>query len=191
VNQARYVHHSSSVSLSTEVRWFVRGDGPPLHKTSARSLVDTYYHDLLADGLSVKFRYTERPAALLKMRIAVHLPIAVGDVEGEPQTWLRRRIEPDELRSRVCEDRLVVRKRITRHQGVEVAQIELGDETWWSLAVRMRGSSIPRLPHEQAKHLRQHRAFAVSCSYASWLLERVNGAPGLCADGAEPELERR
>jgi hypothetical protein len=188
VNHAPYAH-PSSVSLSTEVRWFVLGDGPPLHKTSARSLVDTYYHDLLADGLSVKFRYSDRPAALFKMRIAIHLPVAVGDVEGEPQTWLRRRIEPDELRSRVCEDRLVVRKRITRHQGVEVAQIELGDERWWSLAMRMRGSSLPRLPHEQAKHLRQYSASAVSCSYPSWLLSRVNGVPGLCANGAEPEIE--
>jgi hypothetical protein len=185
VNQAPYVH-PSSVSLSTEVRWFIPGDGPPLHKTSARSLVDTYYHDLLAYGLSVKFRYTDRPAALLKMRIAVHIPVAVNDVAGEPQTWLRRPIDPDELRSRVSEDGLVVRKRITRHQGVEVAQIEMGGEMWWSLAVRMRGSSVPRLPHEQAKHLRQHRAGAVSCSYPTWLLELVTGGGGGKDGGTGP-----
>jgi hypothetical protein len=142
-----------------------------------RTLIDSYHCDLLADGISVKVRHTESPGVFLKIRTAVHPRIAIGDVEGAPETWLRVRAHPP--LSDAEGDWLDVRKRIVKRNGIEVAHIELGDEVWWSLALRVRGSRLPRLPREIATHLRRHSAAAISCSYPILLLgERHAGRRG-------------
>jgi hypothetical protein len=131
-------------------------------------VIDNYSCNLLADGISVKVRHRERPGVFLKIRTAVHPRIAIGGVEGAPETWLR--MELQRPLSDTDGDSLQVRKRIARRKGIEVAHLELGEEVWWSLAIRMRGPTLPRLPREIATHLRRHCDDATSCSYPMWLL---------------------
>jgi hypothetical protein len=171
---------SIPVSRSTEVRWFIPGDGPPLCKDRVRLVIDSYACELLADGVSLKVRDADLPGVFLKIRTAVHPPMACGDVDGVPETWLR--IEAEQLPSNAHGDRFEVRKRIVKRKGIEVTHLEFGDEVWWTLAVRMQGSAFPRLPREIAKHLRRHRAIAVSCSYPTWLLNArtSNASPQRC-----------
>jgi hypothetical protein len=170
VSQAQNLYDRTNlVSQSTEVRWFIPGDGPTVQKDLGRTVIDSYYCDLLDDGFSVKVRQIDSPGVFMKIRTAVHPRIAIGDIEGTPETWLR--IEPERLIWNTEEDRVEVRKRIVKSKGIEVAYIELGGEVWWSLALRVRGAALPRLPRHIAIHLR-HCSEAISCSYPTWLLRK-------------------
>jgi hypothetical protein len=159
-----------SVSLSTEIRWFIPGVGPQLPK-GGRSVTDSYSCEVLAGGVSAKLRDGDGAGAFFKIRTALHPPIAFGDVKGVPETWLR--VEPEQVWWNPHGDRIEVRKRISRRKGVEVTHLEVGEESWWSLAIRARNFTFPRLPGEISGHLRRSGEEAVSCSYPTWLLGRT------------------
>jgi hypothetical protein len=162
------------VKQLTEVRWFIPGDGPSLEKSDGRAHIDSYYRDQLADGVSVKWRHAEEPGTLFKLRIGVHAPVLLEKVQGTPETWIRvmllARLDSDA-------DRIDVSKRVTRRNGVEVALLEFAQETWWSLALRIRDSDVPAPPRPIVAHLNRYRDLAVACSYPAWLLTRIERDP--------------
>jgi hypothetical protein len=158
------------VKSLTEVRWFIPGDGPLLDDCVAVARVDSYFCDLLADGFSVKRRDAAVAITSLKLRCDIHPRVCVGCVEGSPETWLRWELQgPFDPPS----DRVEVHKLLTKRQGVEVAQLSFGDEAWWSLALRVRNSKLPRLPRSIFAHLNRDPDATTSCSYAGWLTSRM------------------
>jgi hypothetical protein len=161
-----------SISRSTEVRWFIRGPGPQL-PNRCRSFIDSYSCELLAGSVSAKLRDGDASGAFLKIRAAVHPPVTFGDVTGTPETWLR--IEPERISWNPHGDRFEVRKKIFRHNGIEVAHLEFGTDSWWSLAIRAKASGFPLMPREIANHIHRRGITAVSCSYPTWLIK--NGTP--------------
>jgi hypothetical protein len=184
VNRSPYVFEGAkSVSVSTEVRWFIPGQGPQL-SNRGRSVVDSYSGELIAGGLSAKVRDGDSSAAFVKIRIAVHPATVFGEVEGVPETWLR--IQPERISWNPDGDRFEVRKQIVRHKGIEVAHLEFGDEFWWSLAIRTRDFTFPRLPRKIVSHLRRHHAELVSCSYPTWLLSGRTPSPAASCSVSRP-----
>jgi hypothetical protein len=159
--------NASSVSRSTEVRWFIRGEGPPLPHCG-RSFVDSYFAEMLAGCISAKSREGDAGGAFLKIRTAVHPPVDFGNMTGVPETWLR--LEPERIPWNPRGERFDVRKEVFRHRGFELAHLEFDDEMWWSVAIRARKGSFPRLPRHITHHMNQSPMAVVSCSYPTWLL---------------------
>jgi hypothetical protein len=181
---------ASSVSRSTEVRWFIRGQGPQL-PTGARSFIDHYSSELLASSISAKLRQGDAAGAFLKTRTAVHPPVDFGGLEGIPETWLR--LETEWIPWDPSGERFAVRKEVFRHHGIEVAHLEFGNEVWWSLALRARDAKFPGVPREIVHHIQSSGTAVVSCSYPTWLLSvRTPGsqwAPSMRSASERPSRE--
>lgn len=149
---------------STEVRWFVPGCGPSLDGARIRSRIDSYCSAMLADGVSVKSRVGHGAGVFVKLRRAVLVPVAVGDLRGTPETWARWELAALPRTSAEVH----VHKVVARRKGVEVAHLVVNDEPWWTVAVRVRGAELPYLPFEIEAHL--NRSGDVRCcSYSTWL----------------------
>lgn len=154
----------------TEVRWFIRGGGPLLEGVPIRSCIDSYRSDMLADGISVKTRAGHGEGVFVKVRKAIHSEVAIGDLRGRPETWARWNVGA--LPSTAAA--VHVDKTITRRKGVEIAQLRVRDEEWWSIAVRLRGPEPLILPSEIDAHICRHSALAFCGSYAAWLVLHAN-----------------
>ena len=151
-----------------EVRWFVPGAPPhrlwrPDRRPRAR--VDAYHDQSLQMSFSLKRRGKlgpwERKHCLERANVVLLGDIAVADMwTKEPPFWT----DPP------AGTWTSVRKRIWRRCGVEVVDLRLEDECWWSVAVKLRSSSPAFGPLEPLVGLAASKGF--SGSYPAWLIER-------------------
>jgi hypothetical protein len=136
-----------------------------LPDASRHSFVDSYHCGTLAADISVKSRTGHGAGTFVKVRRAVHAPIAIGELTGRPETWAR--FADETLAPAAAQIR--VHKAVARRRRIEVAHLVVEREEWWSVAVRCGGPELPCPPPVIMAHLRDHADDAVCTSYPAWL----------------------
>jgi hypothetical protein len=150
-----------------EVRWFVPGALPrslwrPDERPRVR--VDAYDDESLRPTASLKRRGLQGPWEHKRCVERVHVPIFGSVVTAE--AWTKDRLGGVRSAGRVT----LVCKRIWRRSGLEVVDLEVDGERWWSVAVKVEPfvrvpSRFEPLGVAAASRGRTH-------SYPSWLLSR-------------------
>jgi hypothetical protein len=150
-----------------EVRWFGPGDGPDgVRWACARRRTDRYDPVALGEDRSVKCRGDDGPLEQ-KVRVGGPEPVEVAGVVGFAERWCKTRLpRPDGVAW------LAVHKTVVRRRGIEVCRLEVADERWWSIAVRLDADRPPALPAELRRWLHRERERVLAASYPAWLLQR-------------------
>lgn len=168
------VRRGTEPAETLEVRWFVSGALPPrLWRLDRRpqTRVDAYHDQSLRLSLSLKRRGElgpwERKHRVERAHVVLFGDIAVAEMwTKEPPFWT----DPP------AGSWTSVSERIWRPSGVEVVDLRLEDERWWSVAVKLRPSSPAFESLERLVGLAASRG--LSGSYPAWLIERpVAGRP--------------
>jgi hypothetical protein len=77
-----------------------------------------------------------------KTRVGRAEEVEIGGVSGVAERWAKRRFRKDEDHRPLRGPWIELRKHLWRHSGVEVGRLDLGGETWWTVAVPV-GDSRP------------------------------------------------
>ena len=167
-----------------EVRWFVSGAPPhrlwrPDRRPRAR--VDAYHDQSLQMSFFLERRGKlgpwERKHCLERANIVLLGDIAVADMWTKGATIL----------DRPSGRPLDLGPQLWRRCGVEVVDLRLEDERWWSVAVKLRSSSPAFGPLEPLVGLAASKGF--SGSYPAWLIERPSA--GRSAKARRPNVACR
>lgn len=151
-----------------EVRWFVPGAPPPrLWRPERRpqDRVDAYHDQSLRDSFSLKRRGELGPWERKRRVERAHVAL-LGDITVA-EMWTK---EPPFWTDPPGGTWTSVRKRIWRRPGVEVVDLRLEAERWWSVAVKLRSSSPAFGAWESLVGLAASSGF--SGSYPAWLIAR-------------------
>jgi hypothetical protein len=150
-----------------EARWFVPGRRPPRlwrPDRRPRARVDTYHDQSLRVTFSLKRRGDlgpwERKQCVQRAHVVLFGDAAVAEM------WTK---ESPQLTDPPAGSWTAVRKRVWRRAGVEVVDLRLADERWWSIALKLR-TALPAFGAlERLVGMAASEGF--SGSYPAWLIE--------------------
>ena len=153
------------------MRWFVPG-APPRRlwrpDRRPRTRVDAYHDESLRLTFSLKRRGKSGPWERKHLVEQAHVAV-FGDI-AVAETWTK---EPPRWTDPPGGSWTAVSKRIWRRAGVEVVDIRLEDERWWSVALKLHPSMPPFGTLDRLVGLAASGGF--SGSYPAWLIERAAG----------------
>jgi hypothetical protein len=180
--------HRTAVQF--EVRWFIPGRLPKAIRAGRprESRTDEYYLPSLARDFALKRR--SRGVVERKWLVEPPRPVLVGGRPGLAERWLKERIAAS-IDLGNPEHWQPIRKSLWQVGEVQVTEISLDDEPWWTLAVRSADDRYSELPRQLSRILKR-AAVLPSCSYPAWLLEhRPSSRPMAArAESLQPHGDR-